>query len=176
MGVAMDEIVEDDFVYPAIIRLVACLDQAIKNRNLPEPCTVAPMIGELVLDFCGECSERGCGQAWVRIVDSFPSVDFPQIDQSTGNCGTLWAATLEIGIVRCKPLGRSSGLAGYSPPTLNQMVEALRVQTADMRAMREAVQCCFVGSDTPYYMTAYQPGAPDGDCLGGVFNVVIGQE
>ena len=172
----MSKIIEDDFVYPAVIRLVACLDQAIQNRNLPEPCQVAPMIGELVLDYCGECSSRGCGQAWVRIVDTFPSVEFPQIDLANRNCGTLWAATLEIGIVRCKPNGTVSGIEGYNPPSVEQLVEALRVQTADMRAMRDAVECCFSSGDTPYVMAPYQPGSPDGDCLGGVFNVTIGQE
>jgi len=172
----MDGIVEDDLVYPAMVRLVACLELAIAARNLPAPCVVAPMIGDLTLDYCGECSENGCGQAWVRLVDTFPSVSFPTPDQSVNNCGTLWAATLEIGIVRCKPLGTSTGIRGYAPPSTTQLLDALRVQTADMRAMREAVQCCFATGDTPYMIQQYQPGTPDGDCLGGIFNVIIGQE
>jgi len=159
-----------------MIRLVACLGIAIEDRHLPEPCQIAPMIGELTLDFCGECSERGCGQAWVRLISVYPSVDFPLADQTVNNCGTLWAATLEVGIVRCKPLGEANSVGGYSPPSVNQLVEALRIQTADMRAMQDAVQCCFATGDMPYFLTPYQPGAPDGDCLGGVFNVTIGQE
>ena len=172
----MDGIVEDDLVYPTMIRLVACLELAIQARNLPTPCVVAPMIGDLVLDYCGECSERGCGQAWVRLVDAYPSTSFPQPDQAVNNCGTLWAATLEIGIVRCKPLGKSTGIQGFVPPTTTQLLDALRVQTADMRAMRDAVVCCFASTDMPYLIDRYQPGTPDGDCLGGIFNVTIGQE
>jgi hypothetical protein len=76
----MDELVEDDLIYPAIIRLVACLERSILERGLPVPCQVAPMIGDLVLDYCGNCGETGCGQAWVRLIDSYPSVDFPNPD------------------------------------------------------------------------------------------------
>lgn len=172
----MDEIVEDDLIYPAIIRLVACLEASIKKRNLPMPCSVAPMVGDLVLDYCGSCSDKGCGQAWVRMVDSFPSIDFPQRVEDTNNCLVPWAYTLEIGIVRCKPTGKTTGIRGFVPPTMQQNVDALRLQTADMRAMREAIACCFGAGDTPYMVRAYEPGSPDGDCLGGVFQVIVGQE
>lgn len=172
----MDELVEDDLIYPAIIRLVACLEASIKRRNLPEPCSIAPMIGDLVLDYCSSCNDKGCGQAWVRLVDSFPSVSFPDLDTAAMNCSGPWAYTLEIGIVRCKPTGKSSGVRGYVPPSLQQNIDALRIQTADMRAMRDAIACCFGSGDVPYVVRQYVPGTPDGDCLGGVFNVVVGQE
>ena len=172
----MEELVEDDLIYPSIIRLVACLERAILDRGLPVPCLVAPMVGELVLDYCGNCSEKGCGQAWVRMVDSFPSVDFPNLDQSMQNCLGPWAYTLEIGIVRCKPVGKSTGVRGFIPPTTQQLVDALRIQTSDMRAMRDAIACCFGTRDLPYLVRQYVPGTPDGDCLGGVFTVVVGQE
>ena len=172
----MDELIEDDLIYPAIIRLVACLERSILQRGLPVPCTVAPMVGDLVLDYCGACQENGCGQAWVRMVDSFSSSDFPNPDQALNNCGNPWAYTLEIGIVRCKPVGKTTGIRGFVPPTTQQMVDALRIQTADMRAMRDAITCCFAKGDTPYVIRAYTPGTPDGDCLGGVFTVVVGEE
>jgi hypothetical protein len=56
------------------------------------------------------------------------------------------------------------------------MVNALRIQTADMRAMRDAVTCCFAQGDLAYILRPYTPGTPDGDCLGGVFTLVVGQE
>jgi hypothetical protein len=84
------------------------------------------------------------------------------------------AFELEIGIVRCKPAGSASGVRGYVPPTLEQNVAALRLQTADIAAMRRAVLCCFgQDDDTDYILGTYTPIAPEGDCLGGVFNVFV---
>jgi hypothetical protein len=170
-----EELVEDDLIFPAIVKLVSCLEAAIQDRNLPTPCSIGPILGDLTLDYCGNCSDKGCGQAWVRLVDTFPSIEFPTIDGSLRNCVGVWAFTLEIGIVRCKPVGKTTGVRGYVPPSTQQIVDALRVQTADIRAMRAAIQCCFASEDQPYVISTYTPGSPDGDCLGGVFNVIVGQ-
>lgn len=165
---------EDTIIYPKMIELVACLCTEITASGLPEPCSCAPMIGSLVLDYCGTCNDGTCGgQAWVRLVQAFPSIDFPGPSLELRNCVSPLAFELEVGIVRCKPVGTSSGVRGYVPPTLEQNVAALRLQTADIAAMRRAVLCCFGENDTDYILGTYTPVTPDGDCLGGAFTVYV---
>jgi hypothetical protein len=166
--------VEDTIIYPTMIALSACLCTEIEGSGLPEPCSCGPLIGDLVLDYCGECADGKCGgQAWVRLVDAFPSNDFPNPLAAIQNCNAPLAYTLEVGIVRCKPTGKASGVRGFVPPSMEQNVEALRLQLADMAAMRRAIQCCFGDTDVSYIMNAYTPSPVDGDCLGGAFSVIV---
>lgn len=168
----MAEFIEDAVVYPAIVRLSACLCLEIEASGLPVPCSCGPMIGSLVLDYCGSCEDGKCGgQAWVRLVNAFPSTAFPSPDQELSNCYSPLAFQLEVGIVRCKPVGKTSGVRGYTPPTMEQNVEALRLQMADMAAMRRAVACCFGEADQDYVLGTYENLSIDGDCLGGTFTL-----
>lgn len=170
----MAEFREDTIVYPTIINLSACLCAEFEKSGLPEPCSCGPMVGELVIDYCTGCADGKCGgQAWVRLVSVFPSVNFPQPDQDLNNCASPLAYQLEVGVVRCKPTGTTSGVRGFTPPTLDQNVAALRLQTADIAAMRRAIQCCFDDSDLDYIIGQYNPVTPEGDCLGGAFTLWV---
>jgi hypothetical protein len=152
---------EDEVVYPKMIELSACLCAEIANSGLPEPCSCGPIVGSLVLDYCGSCTDGGCGgQAWVRLVTAFPSMSFPSPLSDSMNCFAPLVYQIEVGIVRCKPVGKASSARGYAPPTLDQSVGALRLQTA---------------ADFNYMIGQYTPVTPDGDCLGGAF-LVTAQE
>jgi hypothetical protein len=165
---------EDEFIYPKMVELSACLCTEIDESGLPGVCSCGPIVGTLVLDYCTNCKDKGCsGQAWVRLVDAFPSIDFPSPVFQPQNCDAPMAYTIEVGIVRCKPLGTNTQLRGYTPPTMEQNVDALRLQLADLAALRRAIQCCFGGSDVTYMMSAYSAAPPDGDCLGGSINVIV---
>jgi hypothetical protein len=132
------------------------------------------MVGALTLDYCSDCVDGKCGgQAWVRVADVFPSAEFPVPSQTISNCNVPLAFTLEVGIVRCKPMGENSQLRGYTPPTLEQNVGALRLQMADMAAIRRAIQCCFGEDDTTYIVGTYVSSPAGGDCLGGYFSVTV---
>jgi hypothetical protein len=173
----MVDFIEDKIIYPAMIRLSACLCLEIEASGLPATCSCGPMIGNLVLDYCGTCADGKCGgQAWVRLVEAFPTVDFPSQALELRNCASPLAYQLEVGIVRCRPVGTVSGVRGYTPPTLEQNVEALRLQLADMAAMRRAVECCFGDAEIDYILGSYNPITVEGDCLGGVFTVYASGE
>jgi hypothetical protein len=167
---------EDTLIYPVMIELSACLCREIDQSGLPTPCSCGLIAGELTADYCGTCVDNTCGgQAWVRFVDSYPTTQFPTPSQVPSNCYTPWAFTIEMGIIRCKPVGKANGARGYTPPSLEQQVDAIRLQTADMAAMRRALQCCFGTTDRNYVIGNYQPVGPEADCLGGAYTITVGE-
>lgn len=173
----MAEFREDTVVYPKMIELSACLCAEIEASGLPTPCSCGPIAGALTLDYCGSCSDGKCGgQAWVRLTSAFPSSDFPNPRAEAFNCFVPLVFEVEVGIVRCKPVGTASGMRGYVPPSLEQQVAAVRLQTADMAAILRAVNCCFANGDFNYSVGQYTPVTPEADCVGGAFTVTIQQE
>jgi hypothetical protein len=172
-------LIEDRAIYPTMIRLAGCLCLEMEAEGGPALCYCGVIAGELVLDFCGgDCGANGCGgQAWVRLSSAFPSSSFPNPADLTNNCFAPLAYSLEVGVARCAPMGDAGGPNGYTPPTLDQQVEALRLQTADIAAMRRAIQCCFGEADTDYILGQYdQSFVNGGGCLGGVFTVTVWEE
>jgi hypothetical protein len=172
-----DALLEDTITYPTLIELAACLCLEMQASGGPALCYCGPVAGEVVMDYCGNgsCGEGGCGgQAWVRFENAFPSSTFPGQDQALGNCRAPLAFSLEIGVARCAPVGENNGAGGFTPPTLQQNVDALRLQLADMAAMRRAVQCCFGKGDRDYILGAYtQASVNGGGCIGGTFSVQV---
>ena len=164
---------EDDIAYPRMVELAACLCTELTASGLPDVCFCGVLPGAMVaLDTCGGCGATGkCGQAWVRLVSVFPSNNFPNPD-SAPTCASLLAFELEIGVMRCAPAMDSRG----NPPTVAQQLDAVRLQTADMLAMRRAVACCMGGTDNAYFLGTYSPYGPQGGCVGGSWTVVVGQE
>jgi hypothetical protein len=135
-----------------------------------EEVTVYPAIINLAACLCLEIENSGlpkpcaCGPIVGELVYDYCS-----------ECNMAYQ--IEVGIVRCKPIGTNSGVRGYQPPTIEQNVEALRLQLADMEAMRRAIQCCFAADDDrSYIMSAYTTTPPDGDCLGGLFTLTLWSE
>lgn len=171
--------VEDEIAWDAMVRLSACLCTTIAERGLPEPCKCGPVPGPMaILDMCGACRSSGSncgGQAWVRFVTEFPSTTFPSPDQTEAKCSSPMAYTLEVGIARCLPMPQSNGVRGYVPTTLDQDLEATRLQMADKAAIRAAIACCFGTSadDITYTLGGYTPLQNTGDCGGGVWTVTI---
>lgn len=174
----MAEFVEDFLVWPTIVKLSACLCTTIEDRNLPTPCRCGPVPGPIaIMEYCGACSKTGTsdcgGQAWVRLSNEYPSSVFPAADQSDASCQSPMAYTLEVGIARCIPTGNANGINGYTPPTLEQMVETVRLQMADKAAMRAAIACCMDDGDMTYSLGNYTPMQASGDCGGGFYTVTI---
>lgn len=171
--------VEDTSIYPIIIDLVACLCEEIATRELPAVCRCAPMPGaSAVLDFGPGDLGKGNGQAWVRWAGFAPA----QVAQQGGAgvfdsspCGTERIHELEVGISRCEPAGTTSNNR-YTPPTMEQQLEAVRLAAADARAMEAAV-CCLrakLGSDDVVIgIGAYQPLESSGGVGGGTLQVFV---
>lgn len=171
--------IEDTSIYPVYVSLLACLEQSLVEQGGPGLCYVGPMEGEVVLDHCGggTCGDGGCGgQAWVRLIDTFPSQTFPALDTIPRNCNSPFAFTLEVGVARCAPTGQG-GPNGYEPPPLADRLEAIRLQTADIAAMRRAIMCCFGQGERDYIIGMYDQSVVNGGgCIGGAFSVSVWED
>lgn len=169
--------IEDTLVYPTAVAMAACLCAEIEASDLPTPCFCGILPGSSVtLDWCGgnQCTGSCGGQAWVRPGEVYPSSIFPQPDVTPGNCDSPLAFRLEVGIARCIPTGSNNPVAGFTPPSLAEQLEAARLQLADMAAIRRAIQCCLgADEDLDYVLESYTPLNPQGGCGGGSFTVVI---
>lgn len=170
---------EDVTAWPTMVKLAGCLCSTLAERGLPELCICAPVPGPMaVMDQCSACGKLGqkCGgQGWVRLVNEFPSSTFPSADQQEATCSTATAYILEVGVSRCVPTGTANGISGYTAPTLEQLVEATRIQMADKAAIRAAIRCCMDDEDFDYtyVLGTYQPMQVTGDCGGGFWTVTI---
>jgi hypothetical protein len=87
------------------------------------------------------------------------------------------AYNIEVGVARCAPMGELGGPNGYVPPSVMENVEGIRIQLADMAAMRRAIQCCFGSAERDYILGPYtQVDVNGGGCLGGTFVVTVWEE
>lgn len=177
----MAEFREDLDIYPLMVELSACLCTELADSGLPPVCRCGLMPGTSpTLDFSGDvtCANGGCGQAWVRLVNAFPSDDFPNPAVGIAQrCDIALAYELEVGISRCEDVGRTVGNK-YTPPTLAAQVNSVRQYTADMAAMRRAILCCFRGAhderdDLEIALGLYQPLDSSGGVGGGIWNVTV---
>lgn len=165
-------IVEDFLIYPAMVRLAACLCNELKASGLPEPCFCGIIEGTSADLDCGSC-EDGCGAAWVRLVTAFPTQDGISPTQ-IAVCNTQLAFQLEVGVTRCfSPFvddeGNQQGVAEH--------LEATRIQIADMAAIRRAIACCFSDAeDGDYNLGTYTPIPFSGGCGGGAWALTVQQE
>ena len=170
--------VEDPTAWPNMVKLAGCLCTTVAQRGLPELCVCSPIPGPMaIMEMCGACSDTGkdkCGgQGWVRLVNEFPSRQFPAPDTQENTCNSPMAYVLEVGIARCVPTGKANSISGYVAPALEELVEATRLQLADKAAMLAALRCCLDDGDLTYSVGPYTPMNVSGDCGGGFWTVTI---
>lgn len=135
-----------------------CLCEAIEGSGRPV-CFCGILAGALAVHDYGDD-----GQAWVRLVTTFPTESFPQPAGAGGRCGSAQAYQVEVGIIRCAALAEMDG----TPADVQEQEYAAEVQMADMELMRQAIACC-VGSNYEYVLGQYLPMGPAGGVVGGAW-------
>jgi hypothetical protein len=166
----VDLVNEDKVFYPIMLEAASCLCQQISAAGLPEPCFCGVLAGAtVVLDYCGDCGGGRCGQAWVRLSESYGSTTFPD-PAVNPTCAAPLAAVLEFGIARCAPVGDDQG----NPPSLGDQLDTARLVTADMQAIRRAIACCM--GHREHVLGSYTPLGPVGGCVGGTWPVTVSED
>ena len=152
----------DTIVWSKLNELLDCVEGELTAAT----CISVVVPGaQVVVDYCNPCDGDRCGMAWVRLQSVFPSTSFPIQDASATSCIPVMAYTVEIGVVRCCPVGDEEG----NPPTKAEWEAATQQQLDDMTSIQRAVQCCF--GNRKVVFGAYQPIGPEGGCVGGLWAV-----
>lgn len=168
----MAEFREDTGIYPLMVRLSACLEKEIADSGLPALGFNGLVVGADPSLDCGQDEE--CGTAWVRLVTSYPSADFPTPDASDRNCNSPIAYDIELGLIRCaSPFSDERG----NQVTVDQALGQARLHLADMAAMRRAIKCCLTQTpgfeDVEAIVGTFTPTPNQGGCVGGVWPITI---
>lgn len=111
--------------------------------------------------------EYGCSQAAVRVVETTPTVQFPNPLPGPQKCGTyMHAVTLEMSVVRCYDRPPDNGM--LSPAQIN---EQSKVLIDDAAAMRKAATCAW--PDRTPHMPLNWSQYVHGDVYGGTMRVIV---
>ena len=165
--------VADPLVMPLARELLECYDQELLKVATPpayRQLRAGNVVSHLLSTYQDECCE---GLAWVRPASFFPSSGvFPIQDSAPQPKGTsAWAVTLELGAVRCAPVGDENTI-----PTGAEWDATVQAVMDDAAAMRRAI-CCFIdarpGRARRVLPGIWQPIEVQGGCVGGLMTVTV---
>jgi hypothetical protein len=165
--------VSDPVVMPLARELLECFGTELAKVEFP-PKYVQLRPGNVVAHLLSTAEDECCeGLAWVRPSAFFPSSSgFPVQDPAPMKGGTrAWAITLELGAVRCAPVGDENTI-----PTADEWENTVQAVMDDAAAMRRAI-CCFIearaGRAARVLPGVWQPLDIQGGCVGGILPVTI---
>lgn len=120
------------------------------------PADCCSISGEPVVADC--CS----GYAWVRLINAYPTLDFPAQDTEARRCPLgLWAAVIEIGISRCaaQPCDTLGNVCCESEAA------ASAILLDDFDRMRFVLDCCLGIPGDTVVPGQWSVRGPEGGCL-----------
>lgn len=161
-------------VYTVLTDLAACLCAELtpEGADAPNLCFCGVIAGDLPYDAMGvgcdgnPYEDDNCGQAWVRLVNAYPSTQVGVADVEPRNCANAVGFDVEIGVVRCFPIEERGGAVSDI-----EMLSAVQQQVEDMYAMQRAILCC--GALEDYVLGQYLPSGPEGGLVGGVWTLSV---
>jgi hypothetical protein len=151
-----------------LVDLSACVEVTLAEEQRPPLCFNGPIPGDgVTAAWIGECAEGGpCGMAWVRVILAYPATGVGIVDQTANNCGKNIGLDIEVGILRCTPVGAEDAE--------QEEVDALassREQMADLLTLRKAISCCPSLAKSDYVLGTWTPMGPLGGVVGGAWTV-----
>lgn len=148
--------------------LATCLCAEVGGDTM---CYCGVIVGDDIYDLSGvggDC-EDACGQAWVRVTDSFMASTLGVQDVDGGNCGLEMNVVVEVGVLRCLRIPEKG-----EANTAEEMVAAFEQQQSDMLAIRRALLCCDSIDSQDVILGTFAPIGPQGGLYGGVWTAIIG--
>ncbi|QIQ63615.1 hypothetical protein SEA_NAMAGO_32 [Microbacterium phage Namago] len=169
------DITEDLRIYPILAELNACLCAALGDGS---PCFCGILVGpDTPVEYVGECEEgdgeASCGAAYVSLTGAYQTERFPEPLQSP-TCNAVMAYNISVGVLRCTPIGEEDG-GPISPEELERIT--LRA-LSDMKAIRQAIQCCFMRSfrNVKVVMGVFTPIPSEGGVVGGEWPIIVRED
>lgn len=165
--------IADPLVMPLAEELLDCYAVEIAKVASP-PAYVQMRAGNVVAHLLSTTQDECCeGLAWVRPAGFYPSSGpFPVRDTEPIKGGQrAWAITLELGAVRCAPVGDEDNI-----PTAADWQAVTQAVMDDAAAMRRAI-CCFIdakpGRSGRVLAGEWQPLEVQGGCVGGILPITV---
>lgn len=150
-------------IFTLLAEIATCLCAQIEENELPGLCFCGILPGDQPYDVSGIGDECG-GQAWVRLVNAYPSTQVGVADITVGNCTKGLGFDLEVGIIRSIVIPEDG--EAMEP---EELLSGSQLQIADMLTMQQALQCCEALANEDFVLGTYLPSGPDGALLGGVW-------
>lgn len=149
--------------------LVAHLQVEINKLGPDRICSIGKQPGDsVVLDYI-ECG----AMAWVRLVDTVPSINGSSYDITPDSCVWGKAHQMEMGLFRKSPLPTET-LGELQMPTEEELTAAADAQYDDMEAMDRAIMNA--RKELELLQGTYTPVGPVGGALGGTWAFTLAQE
>ena len=114
------------------------------------------------------------GTGWVRVGDSYPTMEFPEPIRAAQGNGCLppkWVLALDVGVARCYP-----GYGEASGPTQAQHAEARATDLLDLKTIELAI-CRWARTLRPkgtrFQVTGIAVTGPGGACISRIASILV---
>ena len=141
-----------------LANVLSCFCQLLEQTTGGSPADCCITAGPPAIVEC--CN----GFAWVRLVRSYPSINFPAFASAPQACPqNIWALDIEIGITRCAPAPCDA--VGAICCEAHQDAQAIMM--SDFSALRALFLCGCTGLDPKDFVIGpIVPYGPEGGCYG----------
>lgn len=169
-------VLEDGTVYPMLELALACLSDEVAKVTSPPKyvrmSTGSSFSAQLAPNVADECCE---GVAWLRVINVFPSSNFPEQDVSVERfLPDSLAVPLELGVARCLPIADPQ--VGILTPA--QTAANVKAIMDDRAALMRAACCLYdagraTGEVLDVLIGQWTPLDDEGNCMGGTLALTV---
>lgn len=150
--------------------LAACIVELRADGTDANLCAETKYPGEAApLDYA-ECG----GMLWVRLINSAPTMQFPNPDSTVNTCGATLAHQLEVGLMRPAPIPEDT-FGDFTLPSDEEHNAAADRQMDDMEAIYRGLTRASRDIEM-MSVSGYQPVGPVGGTVGGIWTLAVGNE
>jgi hypothetical protein len=167
--------VRDPVVAPVLAGVLNALSDVYDAAvGVPPPCAWGVFSGAAAaIDRGADCGPAvveggpGCrGLAWVRLVNVYPSIAFPEPYGQSYRDDMSYAVVIEVGTARPAPKVTEVDGEQYFPST-EEETAAAALETTDVAIVRHALVTQYAGDgDIGLVLGAVTPFGPEGDVVG----------
>lgn len=158
---------------PQLVQDVAtCVCSQFEGGNDPELAFCGIIPGEApIMEYAGDCRMGTEGMVWVRLDAMYPAATPGVPYEQPQSCDVGLGLELEVGALRCMPLGGNQG----DPPTPAELLETSMLQMRDAQTIYQGLACCSELTHEAYRIGTWSPLGPQqaGGLVGGTWTVAV---
>ena len=154
--------------------VLATYDALPEESTIQGPCAAGIVAGAAAaLDRGLDCADGCLGMLWVRLVNVFPSRQFPAADVTPAPGPLSWAVIVEVGVVRPAPVMEDAA-GELIIPSMEEEQAAAALAVTDAAILRSALLTQYADAeDVSIVLGVWTPLGPDGGVVGGAVTATI---